>query len=553
MIRLLHNGELPYRYHTFLYPFLWDNNGESSMDTVMRALSGRWESDHIADADGRLNRALRRDPAFGKLNEDPQLLEDYRCFQYFNPATRMALFQGPPSGQNGDPIVVCLRLKLSEDWQYVIRFLTEDEKGEVKEEVLRLDVNAIRLKVYNTGVAVMVYELEYHPDKKLTADRVRQNVLRINEYGRRLYPEFIPVPADKGFLLTAEKLEIRRVQDGTDEVVLSDDFRQRCREGFYLENPTYIPDIVRGLLTWGRDGGLSIEPAIDDRMFVCCCIVDGEYPKKFLGYDPWSGFPYDSGRECRQSRPWRFRTDWDTAQELYALLNIDPDRTGSSCQSREDLDRYFDRQLYTRWMEYGTIHGVTNHSMLCVTSPSVRAEVIDPFLTLYTRICILTLVQRASLISFDKKLSELAATDLRSWYDQDRLSDMQQTFTKFQGQLLLSEVTPQIQGIELYRKLQEMLFINELEENIQKQAGNLFEVVEALQGSRLNVGGLCLAVAALALTVWQAREVFSPDYDWPPNQIVEIAIALSIVILVPFLTKRFLKLRHTRKKRSKRN
>ena len=46
---------------------------------------------------------------------------------------------------------------------------------------------------------------------------------------------------------------------------------------------------------------------------------------------------------------------------------------------------------------------------------------------------------------------------------------------------MLQEVTSQIQGIELYAKLQKMLFVDKLEANIQRQLNNLYEIAEAKQ------------------------------------------------------------------------
>lgn len=508
--------KMPFSYHTFLFPFLWDNDGHISREAFLKALPDGWKKD-----------AIVRENADGENKPAALSREGYATYQYFSAAARKALFL-----ENEKESIVDCRFyePLDHAGQYIISKAGRE---------YALDINGVRLKVFNTGVAVMAFELEYRT--KLPSEKALENVMMINEYGRRLYPPFLP--QDSRFLLCADKLVI-----SAGELRIEDSFLDRTRSSSadvcdcdYAKNPHLMPGIVTSLLgdsmssEPGAEGKLYIEPAIDDRMFVCCCVADGAVTDHFLGYSAYVPDDDAAGQKearlRRQAGEWAFRTDYELGRELYALLNIDDSRGNSSCNSRKDLDRYFDEQLYTRWMEYGTLFGVTNHSLLCLTGKHefVAASVINPFLTLYTQMCILVLAQRASLISFDKQVSRVAATKLRMPWERESLVRLQKDFSEFQSELLPAEITPQIQGIELYARLQSMLFVPQLEANIENRMKNLFELVQASQGETLNYGGLLIAVAALFMALYQGSAKIEPDRC---TVLVTLAVTLLPVLIL---------------------
>lgn len=487
----------PYSYHTFLYPFLWSGKKGDGITDFEQVLGKDWVPDDMLDKQGQLAAAS----SGGGANLAQQLC-DYQALQYFNAGARAALFRA------GGDIVhswVLAPERVHNRGRYIIDApFRKTVKGKDEETLpwsRTLAINNIRLKLFNTRVAVIIFEAEYYP-VKTQIDVLRRDVKRINEYGRRLYPAFLASEGD-GFLLCADRLRVEFEGFAAEE-----DLRRRATEHCgssapstdeYLRNPVQLPSIIRHLLTCGgsRGGGaynvtcrqdevqggvFYIEPAIDDRMFVCCCVLDKEYAEHFLHGD-------HTGGETRQSGKYRYLADWETGRELYALTNIDPG--DSSCQDRAMLDRCFEEQLYSRWFGYGTIYAVTSQSMVCVTGPDALDATVNPFLTLYVQMCTLVLVQRASLIAFDSRVTGLIASSQGSrkaieGKNLSRLISITEDFAIFQGQLLLPELTPQIQGIELYEKLQRMLFIARLEQDIQEQLKNLYEIGAASQDRKQN-------------------------------------------------------------------
>lgn len=502
------NNQQVYSYHTFLYPFLWDNGGAVTIDVFRKMLREGWEPNDMIQ-DGKLisvenPKAWLKDSA---RTEEQRL--DYQAFQYFNASARKALF-----GADGDIVhnFTYCPAEIHEKAKY--RIYAYHRYWPERTAPYELNVNDIRLKLFNTGVGILAFELEY-PMPEGGCKAARQDVRAINEFGRRIYPEFLP-KCEKGFGDFSDNLCGPKIELQIGGMCLTETIRERAEAHLgvsenipaqsYLRDPLQKNNFIRRLL-FREDSDAQIIPAVDDRMFVCCCIADPDYTEHFM-YPPIpeeADAPTDETEKAAweeaekkrkrreknlrmQEHQWNFLTDWETGDELYALTNID--LMDGSCQNRAMLNHYFEEQLYLRWAEMGycTIHSVTNHSIMCLTGNPIFVQdtVINPFLILYVQMAILVLAQRASLISFDAKITNCvsaAQSDKTEIGGQmlRELIDLSEAFAVFQGEILIQEVTSQIQGIEVYEKLQKMLFVDRLEANIQRQMRNLFEIAQSRQ------------------------------------------------------------------------
>lgn len=492
--------KIQYSYHTFLYPFRWSNCSREVFEENIK--KNGWQENDMVTTDNRLRSVV--------VDIDEDILQqrlDYQAYQYFNPATRNALFRG--------------------DGQIVHNYVLEKEKVHnksnyiinAKNKTYELNINNISLKLFNTDVGILVLETEYWiEDKEISIYQARKDVLAINEYGRRLYPEYLPakLKIGEGKKVESDFLESNicasYIAIKIGDTVIKENIQEKAEKHLkgetgesYLENPRQPFTIINQLL-FGEEtsNNMDIIPAIDDRMFVCCCILDEKWGKHFTDNK-------DRAKCNAQDGLWNFMNDWKTGLELYGLINIDAGTV--SCQNRVMLNHYFEEQLYLRWVEFGTIHAVTNHSMFCITSKFVEDSVVNPFLVLYVQMCCLVLAQRASLIAFDSEITRTIATSVEQGrkrkserlYAQkvrrEKLIDLERKFTLFQGELLIAEITSQIQGIELYKKLRDMLFIDKLHDNIQVQVRNLFEIAEAEQqesDSKIEKALSVLAILAVA-------------------------------------------------------
>ena len=174
---------LPFSYHTFIFPFIWNHNGKVTRERFEKCIHPCWEPD------------VRQD-AF-----NPQ---QYQQYCYFNQAARNAIFT-----EEGDknPIVRNFRFNIgklceNENWLYSEKDGTNPVKYVIEKDVLKYDpqtrkdvydytfvanlsVNGIRLRLFSTGVGMIVFELEnyeYNTEKGIT---------QINEYGRHVFMPFV--------------------------------------------------------------------------------------------------------------------------------------------------------------------------------------------------------------------------------------------------------------------------------------------------------------------------------------------------------------------------
>lgn len=376
------NNQQVYSYHTFLYPFLWDDGGAVNRDAFQEMLREGWEPDDMI-WDGKL-RAVEKPKAWltdsEKRTEEQRL--DYQAFQYFNASARKALF-----GADGDIVrsFTYRPAEIHEKAKYRIfhRDLT------VRSAPYELNVNYIRLKLFNTGVGILAFELEY-PMPEGGCEAARQDVRAINEFGRRIYPEFLPKgePGNSSFPygLCASGIELDIGTECLKEPILERAEAHLGKEDSvpaqsYLRDPLQKDNFIRQLL-FQKGSTATVVPAVDDRMFVCCCIADSDYTEHFM-YPPipegkdaptdevekaaWEEAEKQRKRREKnlrmQEHQWNFLTDWEIGDELYALTNID--LTDGSCQNRVMLNRYFEEQLHHPFRDESLHHVSDGQSHVC--------------------------------------------------------------------------------------------------------------------------------------------------------------------------------------------
>ncbi len=534
---------------------------------------------------------------------------EYNVTTYFNDATLRALGIAPSDasacGGKEQPICknYCLRHDEDHELQYVISAPAWEDEGSGedvgKPPLHRLKVNAIRLSVFNTGVAILRIEVENPFTDNLEIDETLTKVHQINEWGRRLFSPYVTLTkvrqieesphvtlGDDEAVTTSDmfkRLGIRHVpkeargsgrsdeaREGQDAAVpgvagpdaaatktaeeseiASTDLTAEALRAFFGppqndesewdwqgsalrgsdssnqgkigKDTRAVPhlSLIRELILGKTRAGESTwqpTPAIDDRMFVACCIRDQRIPDYFRGATTIGD---------RHEGQYAYQRDAKVADHLYALINIDAPVWPSS-QNKNFTQADLDRQLYTRWIDAGTIHAVTPYSMFLITgeSPKIDAPVVNPFLTQYIPMATLTLAQRASLIHFDRQLTGLAARFARSGANtagreqasnEKDLVRQADTFARFQGELVPEEVTPQIQGIEIYAKLQDMLFIEKLNDGANRQMTKLFEINEARFNRDVSDTGNTLAVLAGGIGLFALAFEFGNQFETRPE------------------------------------
>lgn len=475
----------PYSYHTFIFPFLFQDGSKNvSRKDFAKCLHKGFEKDIFTSQSGTDNTV------------------EYARFRYFNRAARNAIY----TSQWDDKAVVWnYRLNLDallpegaekigwkdvkKDWNNPVRLVFK--KGSFKAD---LTVNDIRLKLFDTGVGMLVFEVEnYEPGYE-------GSIKKINEYGRRVFMPFVTpsgecsLCADEVYLLCGKKEIVNGCVSGanvekTDEIMLSPIIQYLLtRDQMSVttaENPS--------------KNFFRIEPIIDDRMFVACVYNAPEFAAAVCEWDSEQNqYRYISDATAKPL------DKYNVARRFYEMVFVDAD--GLTCQNRTMLAEMNQEHSFARWIEYGTLTGISEYSLVCMTGDSTDVFNINPFLTEYVEMLILVLAQRASLLAFERAISEVTC---KKKFKMD-VEKIHRRYVAFESELLLSEVTSQQQGIELYDMMLKNLFIDRLTDDLDNQINSLYELhtadheeIESLLLNTLAVIGTADILSVLLHEAWE--------------------------------------------------
>lgn len=243
-------------------------------------------------------------------------------------------------------------------------------------------------------------------------------------------------------------------------------------------------------------GKWYLATALDDRMYVTCLVRDDYFMKRFQ-------------RETIRDRKnilFDTKSCCNFKKSLYELVFVDREQA-VSCPTERMQDELLNKQLYDRWLDYGTAFAVSHHSFFCITTSdrNIDGSVINPFLILYTEMVTLCLAQRSSIISFQRKIASFTKELKKHYYIQHhgiirKLTSLQEDYIAFQNQLQFFEVTSQEQGIELYDMMAEALYIEKEKQMLMDQMNIAYEAASINQGFRWNrfavfISGLALLVS----------------------------------------------------------
>ncbi len=492
-----------YSYHTFIFPFLWNDGGKVKRKRFEKCLNNDiWKLD-----------------LFGSYRSDDSNVqrEDYSAYQYFNNAARSVIYTFSDSEKE---FVRCFRClpDLFKDEKNTVEYritkcIKKYENGkEIEYNVeYKLRVNGVKLKLYNTGIGMLVYELENRDYTSI------DDVNKINDWGRRIFRPFYftDEKGEIGCSLCADCLKISGIGDKNGQSLCSeiakapvpkspDDIVLARTISFFFESDNYKITMDK------REKSRSvfyIEPIIDDRMFVACYVNDSELSDLLAETDENGTYRYLSDAENKSTHD-----ESNVSCKLYETVFVDGD--GCSCHDRHMLKEMLTKHVYTRWIEYydsgnkkisGTIHGISEYSLVCVSASNFSAT---PFLTEYIEIAMLVLAQRASLLAFERRISEISSS-------QKGEKKLQEDYINFDSQYMLHEVTAQQQGIEIYNLILQRMYIFDQKNDIENQIRNLFELKNFKQDKRMNT-----ILSALALLgIVEIVDVLVNWWPWLPKAI----------------------------------
>lgn len=476
-----------YSYHTFVFPFIFrSDNGIDGFHSRLDMGQKGWVYEKWDHGKERVS-----------LEGPEKPIVFYNKWQYFHDSARNVIFGIDKNISRN------YTRSIGPNVQYVIR------KGE---KTWTLRVNAIRLKLFNTNVGVLIFELEN------INHRTMDDVLKINEYGRRIYFPYIAPkygePSELDCALTADRITI-----DTFESNYANELKGWTKSS---PNTQFISPIIEELLGeditfrntsyWltpnasSREKQIICEPVSDDRMFTCCVVHDEN--REFLRQiGSWNA---ETKRYAWEEEVLEKPYNDKTLSKLYDFIFIDGD--GLSCIGREKRLELIKRHLDTRWMEYipeealnapdsrtkityGSFFAATDHSMVSVVNWDGE---IPAFLTMRVEMAILALAQRTSIIALGRKAGKVSQSFNADGRIKGReireITKLQERYVAFLNQLYLFEVTAQEQGTDNYALLRESLHIEDEIEQLERQLRNLYDIANVNANDRLNARVLFLTV-----------------------------------------------------------
>ena len=522
-----------YSYHTFMFPFIWQNKYNSDVtfsefceyfeDSGYIGGERVWQrqsiypvkSDEMTSVDAPsdhfdgLNSQESKDAKKKEWEEWEEAVNTYAALQYFCPSAHNSIFD---TGDTGDGEVlrtyVFLRNTIHEKAAYVIKKAIE-KKNKIIPLEYSLLVNAIKLNIYDTGIAVLIMECENRNHDSFAA------VKNINEYGRRISLPTI----NQSFSLCADSLAL--VWDGqkdqnsqatggqeTEEPNITD-FCGYIRS--FLENDQngndqkikrspadminsavngYVASTLKYILNYGRKGkqfstNISrredtehcylITPALDDRMYVMS-LVKNDAAKTLLE---------------QKNGQYAFETDTKLSKSIYEYVFVDPD-DNCSCNDKSMRSELLQTHLNRRWLEYGTLYGASQRSFVALGSAGMPDYVVTSFLTLYMQLACLAVACYATLNKFEQ---EIAQVSHQPDSPEKRLAvlDIRERFLQYQSRLGSNNITYQEQGIELSQMVRDALGVRDVEEIITKRLDALFSATDTRMTFDFNKLGWIIA------------------------------------------------------------
>jgi len=415
-----------YSYHVFIYPFQWDHNTQKHLP-----FGERFE---LAKVKPGFDSPWKNMP---EPETEQYRLELYNEKNFFYEFVHNALYD------DGTSQSAVLRHYERRETVEGLDVFYEIGVKSGKSQVYRLPVKSITLDLYATGTGLLTFYLtnSQYPDF--------EDIRRINQFGRRVYPPFIDLQNGIEGTKDAELADYISVQG-----LFGPEYRYTEDFGSYTYKDTWKAGRFVQSLIQDLDPGLEIYPVVDDRMFTMCWYLNNQLASTIK--DP------RSFHQFVQSNDWH--------QFLYV------DGGGSSCQNQPMQKKLLEAHTYPRWQKYGTLYGITRHSFMAISGEGEWTErvLLGYFRTHYVRMAGLTLVQRASVLKFSEEvthLSRLPEKDTQTLAN--NIGTFYQAYIRFVNQIYFREITAQDQGIELYNMLHNSLGLKDQVKDLDNEISEL--------------------------------------------------------------------------------
>ena len=478
-----------YSYHIFLFPFQWYFTGKDMRHKTLEERTSLKDLLKLFEGTNWIKKPYKTDTVL-----------NYNEYNYFYDMVRDVMFDE----NNGieDRLIANLFYDIPTDEQtFDFKVCIDPKKAVYKEYSLEID--SIILHLYKTGVGV----LSFHLNNRLKRQSDEDDILRINQFARRIYPPFFAINpefvgkksqydySDFSYgLENVQKKELAksfRIMHGNG----TEDFNEYRHSSHFETNPFQFPGHLSFLfenipITVDKnekspdEKKVYISPLIDDRMFVIC----------WYGNDQIiSDLKANTKDHCRDDKN---KLTYLTNQWWYKFMFND--QNNLTCQNEDMMKRLIRKHTYVRWSDYGTFFGLNRYSFVCLTDSLETLKknnahfLVNHMQTMYYKLCELCLVQRACILRFSDEMAKISTMDdSRKTTLSERVSNLYKQYLVFVNRIYFREVTAQEQGIEMYNLLHEHMQIEknvkELDDEIEELHSYINLVQAQKQGSNIEL------------------------------------------------------------------
>jgi hypothetical protein len=402
-----------YSYHTFMFPFIFDGEFIPKDD---------W------------------DYQIFEIKET----KDYNEYIYFYKHVQDALYNLSDEEKNKKFTSKYYEYHL-QDGLYII-----NAKGQKYE----LQLDGLSLRIFNNNVAILAFNLKntkyFQPD----------DVLKINDFGRRIYPQFL---SKENFTKTTKDAFLAEC------ITLKFDDNEEIVEDFsYFDNidnlqpkQIHLPKFITKLLKNSFDI-TKVRHIIDDRMFVISQYNNDGLVSKLQQYDDENGYIYEND------------DFW------YRYIFVDGGE--KTCQSRYMTKQFIKESTYDRWVEWGTLFGVSRYSFVALTGSSYGKNILLPHMqTMYFQMFSLLLAYRATIIKFSDEIQDITS---QSDGISSKTRRLYKKYLNFLNKLYFKEITAQDQGIELYNQALKIMDIDRYMQNLDNEINELHSYTDMIENEK---------------------------------------------------------------------
>ena len=292
-----------------------------------------------------------------------------------------------------------------------------------KSKVYELVLEEVTLRLFDTDIGILTFKIknENYFDTK--------SILEINDYFRRIYPEYLDYEKEKCGLVP--------------KYVTIGNVTEKFEYDKNLKEPQ-ISKVIEQFLP-----SKYIKIAVDDRMFTISYFNNPDFTdevkQNYLTNDKWYEYVFIDG-------------DGKTVQDSFMQKKLIKNAT------------------YTRWKDYGTMYGMSKYSFVCLANSYFP---LSHMKTMYFDMFTLLLMVRATLLKFSDEVSAIAK-NLNDKNTANKVTKLYEEYIKFVNGYYFREITAKDQGLELYEMALNTLNIQRDVKDLDSEIEELFRYVEML-------------------------------------------------------------------------